>query len=367
MSMHSMGPGLLARPLIGPPATSGATHACGVGKQCNKPHEREWCPVAFNSLTLLRQVRRPKTLTELNSTERLRTLARSLVVRDLNYELKQLCKRNPDGSFAGRADRLRILSQAAAQLEKLGFRDMHATSLKPKHVAALLGQWRADGISTGTLKNRMSALRWWAEKIGKDNIIGRSNQAYGIEHRKFVTNVSKAKTLTASALDRIKDAHTAASLRLQAAFGLRREESIKINPKWADQAEYLRLKDTWTKGGKYREIPITNEAQRAALDHAKQVANGASLIPAELRYRDHLQKFRYECNRAGINGVHGLRHKYAQDRYRQLTGWAAPAVGGPKSKQLNELQKAKDREARLTLSKEMGHGREQITAVYLGR
>ncbi|WP_373889350.1 phage integrase N-terminal domain-containing protein [Massilia sp. TS11] len=288
-------------------------------------------------------------------------------MRDLNYELKQMCNRNQDGSFASRADRLRVLSQAAAQLERLGFRDMHAISLKPKHITALLGQWRADGVSTGTMKNRMSALRWWAEKIGKQNIIERSNAAYGIAHRSFVTNVSKAKSVDKATLGRIKDAHTAASLRLQEAFGLRREESIKIDPKWADQVDYLRLKDSWTKGGKYREVPITTERQRAALDHATQVANGGSLIPAQLRYKDQLQRFRFECHRAGINGVHGLRHKYAQDRYKQLTGWAAPAAGGPKSKELNALQKAKDREARLTLSKEMGHGREQITAVYLGR
>jgi hypothetical protein len=148
---------------------------------------------------------------------------------------------------------------------------------------------------------------------------------------------------------------------------LRREESIKINPKWADQVDYLRLKESWTKGGKYREVPITTDKQRAALDHAKQVANGARLIPSEMRYRAQLQRFRSECNRTGINGVHGLRHKYAQDRYRQLTGWPAPAAGGPRSKELNVQQKARDYEARLIVSKEMGHGREQITAVYLGR
>nr|WP_269106752.1 phage integrase N-terminal domain-containing protein [Massilia sp. TS11] len=316
---------------------------------------------------MLRQARRPETLTEPNNTTRLLILARSFVVRNLNFELKQLCDRNHDGSFASRADRSRLLSQAAAQLERLGFRDMHATSLKPKHVAALLNKWRADGISTGAMKNRMSALRWWAEKIGKENIIERSNAAYGIEQRKFVTNVSKAKVVDRQTLDRVKDAYTAASLRLQAAFGLRREESIKIDPKWADQVDYLRLKDSWTKGGKYREIPITNKLQREALDHAKQVAKGGSLIPGHMNYRGQLQRFRSECNRVGINGVHGLRHKYAQDRYKQLTGWAAPAAGGPKSKALSAKDKAIDLAARLALSKELGHGREQITAVYLGR
>jgi hypothetical protein len=61
------------------------------------------------------------------------------------------------------------------------------------------------------------------------------------------------------------------------------------------------------------------------------------------------------------------RHQYAQERYRELTGWSAPAVGGPRSRELTREQKAIDREARLTISSELGHEREQVTAIYLGR
>jgi hypothetical protein len=71
--------------------------------------------------------------------------------------------------------------------------------------------------------------------------------------------------------------------------------------------------------------------------------------------------------RAGLSQLHGLRHAYAQQRYEELTGWKAPAAGGPTIKTLTPDQKAKDREARLTISHELGHEREQITAVYLGR
>jgi hypothetical protein len=60
-------------------------------------------------------------------------------------------------------------------------------------------------------------------------------------------------------------------------------------------------------------------------------------------------------------------HHFAQERYRALTGWACPARGGPTAKQLTLEQKAVDRQARLTISNELGHGRERITSVYLGR
>jgi site-specific recombinase XerC len=218
-------------------------------------------------------------------------------VRDLNYQLKQMCDRNHDGSYATRADRERILTLMANQLRELGYRHMQAQSLKPKHIEALLARWHAEGIATGTVKNRMSTLRWWAEKINKENVIARTNDAYGIAERVHVTNVSKGKVLDADKLERVNDRYTAMSLRLEAAFGLRREESIKINPAWADAGAVLRLKDSWTKGGKYREIPIRTAAQRALLDAAKQLAGAGSLIPAELRYRDQLQRFKSQGRR----------------------------------------------------------------------
>ena len=234
-------------------------------------------------------------------------------------------------------------------------------------MAALLDKWKQDGISTGTVKNRMSALRWWAEKIGKENVIARSNGDYGVAKRVFVTNISKAKVLGDDMLARVTDPYTRMSLLLQAAFGLRREESIKIKPGWADCGSFLRLQQSWAKGGKYREVPVTTAQQRAVLDEAKAMAGKGSLIPAQLRYRDQLNRFRAQCDKAGIHGVHGLRHEYAQRRYAELTGWPCPASGGITSKQLTAADKPADQDARLKLSKEMGHFREQVTSIYLGR
>lgn len=70
---------------------------------------------------------------------------------------------------------------------------------------------------------------------------------------------------------------------------------------------------------------------------------------------------------AGLNKLHGLRHAYAQERFEELTGRLPPALGGKTSAALTPEEKAQDREARLTISRELGHEREQVTAVYLGR
>jgi hypothetical protein len=289
-------------------------------------------------------------------------------MRDLNYALKQLCHRNRDGSFATQADRERILDLIADQLHEMGFRHMDAGSLKPKHVEALVARWLGEALSPGTIKNRMSALRWWAEKVGKQNVVARTNAAYGIADRVYASNVSKAKALDVDQLAQIRDPYTVMSLRLQAELGLRRAESIKVILKRADQGDRLVLKDSWCKGGREREIPILRLEQRQVIDDAKALANGKSLVaPGYAKHSDYLKHFRYECERVGIHGVHGHRHFYAQARYQELAGWACPACGGPTRKQLTPKQRELDREVRLTISREMGHGRTQIVAVYCGR
>jgi hypothetical protein len=288
-------------------------------------------------------------------------------MRDLNYELKQLCRRNRDGGYATQRDREWVLDQMANQLQEMGFRHMEAKSLKPKHVEALVERWKLEGLAIGTIKNRMTELRWWAEKIGKQNVVARENDSYGIANREYVTNASKARALSAGDLSKVTDPYTQMSLKLQFAFGLRRAESIKIQPEWADRGDKLVLKDSWTKGGREREIPVRNDEQRRLLNEAKQFAGRGSLIPADKSYVEQLRRFEYQCDTAGIHQVHGHRHQYAQTRYRELTGWAAPAAGGPRSKELTPAQKEIDLEARLTISRELGHEREQITAIYLGR
>jgi len=127
------------------------------------------------------------------------------------------------------------------------------------------------------------------------------------------------------------------------------------------------LQASWCKGGRERDIPFRTEEQRALLDAAKALAQGGSLIPVDLSYKAQLRQFRSQCDRAGIHKVHGHRHRYAQQRYQEIAGWACPACGGPTAKQLTTEQKRNDRKARLTVSAELGHGRGAITSVYLGR
>lgn len=78
---------------------------------------------------------------------------------DLTYALRQPCQRNRDGSHNTLADRIRSLALAGRQLREASFRQMTASSLKGKHVQALLERWQGEGLSSGTIKNRLSHLR----------------------------------------------------------------------------------------------------------------------------------------------------------------------------------------------------------------
>ncbi len=288
-------------------------------------------------------------------------------MRDLNYQLKQLCHRNRDGSFATQHTRERTLALVANQLHDLGYRHMSTHSLKPKHIEVLVRHWQDQTLSVQTIKARMAALRWWAQKVNRASVVARSNDHYGIAKRQFVATVSKARSVTEADLTRVRDEYVRMSLELQQAFGLRKEEAIKFQPSYADRGDHLVLKGSWTKGGKPRVIPVRNEVQRALLDRARRLAGRGSLIPSSRNYRKQLSIYNWYIRVAGLLKMHGLRHRYAQQRYHELTGWPAPVQGGPSAKTLTKEQKTLDRQARLIVSRELGHEREEITAVYLGR
>jgi len=284
---------------------------------------------------------------------------------DLTYTLRQLCHRNRDGSHNTQADRMRSLTLAARQLREAGFRQMKASSLKGKHVQALLDRWQGEGLSSGTIKNRLSHLRWWAEKIGKSGILPADNTQLGVAERRYVTNVSKAREL-GSGLDLVTDVHVRMSLQLQAVFGLRREEAIKFQPSYADRGDHLALKGSWTKGGRERTVPITTPEQREVLQAAHHLAGAGSLIPAHKTYIQQRHVYDGQCKTAGMSHMHGLRHRYAQMRYEELTGWKAPAAGGSSKAQLNANQRLNDQYARQQISRELGHERLKVTSIYLG-
>jgi hypothetical protein len=288
-------------------------------------------------------------------------------VKGLYFELKELTRHCGEGSHWTRTVRHRGLQAMARELvEDLGFDLQHPRNLKPKHIDALVSHWKETGIGDATIRNRLGWARWLARKIGKPGLLPNANDAFGLAERSVFKGL-KARTLDRERLATIRDQRVQLALRLQMAFGLRREEAIKFQVERADRGDHLALKPSWTKGGRYREIPITDPRQRALLEEVRATAGAKALIPDGATFYAQRKAYENECLRAGLRNNHGLRHWYACWRYSRLMGEHPPALGGRTCDRMNEREQARDKAARLQVARELGHNRVDVTDTYLGR
>jgi len=281
--------------------------------------------------------------------------------------LVQILKRQHDGAFTTRADREKSLKRILKSLYEDGYQLEHVKYIKQRHIIHLVNKWKQEGASAGYIKNKMSHVRWLAEKLGKPNLVP-SNDALGIPKRIYITNKDKSRDLIKEDLEKIKSDYMQLSLRAQKLFGLRLEESLKIQIHVADKGDKLFIKGSWAKGGKDRYIPILNEEQRAWIEECKGLMKHkhASLIPGNTTYKTYRDRFEKACQLQGIDHRHGLRHLYAQQRYEEIARMPCRVKGGLLWKEMTWEQRALDRKARMQVSISLGHERQSITSSYLG-
>lgn len=290
------------------------------------------------------------------------------IKKELQRCVHGILKHNKDGAFETQHARRKILLKIAADLCTNNYKLRHVQGLKQKHIRFLNELWQSQGLTVATIKNRNAHLRWLCQKIGKSNVVP-TNEQLGIGKRQYSNNQPSAVELNKIDLSKITNRHIYVQIHLQRYLGLRREECLKLKPYLADQGDHIILQPSWCKGGRGRLIPVTMPEARFWLNEAKKLVSRSdqSLIPEDKSYIQHRHLYDKQLQRAGVKHAHGLRHAYAQDRYFQLTGWECPKRSGRTSRQLTREQKDKDRFARLTISHELGHGREQISVNYLGR
>lgn len=162
--------------------------------------------------------------------------------------------------------------------------------------------------------------------------------------------------------------HAAAVAELARELGLRSKEAALLDAsralKHAQERGAILVSDG-TKGGRTRELKITNELQIVALVNAATLqGRERAMIPAGKNWKafreGELRAGRTQLQGHGIAGYHDLRSAYACERYQELTGQAAPVFG------VKIGDRELDREARMQLAKELGHGRIDVIAEYIG-
>ena len=150
-------------------------------------------------------------------------------------------------------------------------------------------------------------------------------------------------------------------------LGLRSKEASLLNAHAALREAVSRGAVTitdGTKGGRSREIPLTSARQIAVLERAAAAQGAArAVMPADQNWKswreNGLREIRETLQQHGVSRLHDLRSAYACDRYQQITGYSSPVLGGQAPRDI-------DREARLQIANELGHGRISITNAYLG-
>jgi site-specific recombinase XerD len=278
-------------------------------------------------------------------------------------------------SFATQDKRADVLYAGFKGLHALGFRMDTVMSLRGKHIEALVNDWRARGFFASTLHNNLSIFRTFAEWIGKAGMVRGIEHYMGSETAARSSIASQDRTWSGQGVDvaakieqvRQKDERVALQLQLQLAFGLRAREAMQLRPHIADQGSYLSITHG-TKGGRDRVEPIRTPEQRTLLDYAKTVCATRSSSTSDpqrslAQWKNHYYQVVRSCGITRKDGFtsHGLRHQYANERYRELTGSDSPVRGG------TTVDREADRAAREVVAEELGHSREAVTTHYLGR
>lgn len=278
-------------------------------------------------------------------------------------------------SFATQDKRADVLYAGFKRLHELGFRMEAVHSLRGKHIEALANDWHARGFSASTLHNSLSIFRTFAEWIGKAGMVRGIEHYLGSGAAARSSIAREDKSWSGRGVDvaakieavRQKDARVALQLQLQLAFGLRAREAMQLRPHIADQGTYLSITHG-TKGGRDRVEPIRTPEQRALRDMAKTFCATRSSSTSDpqrklAEWKNHYYQVVRSCGISRKDGItsHGLRHQYANERFRELTGSDSPVRGGP------PVDREIDRAAREVVAEELGHSREGVTTHYLGR
>jgi len=285
--------------------------------------------------------------------------------------VRKFFRNAPELSYKTKADYEKDLRLAIRQLHQGGYQVSGIGHLKRKHVDYLLDTWKSQQLHTGTIKNRLARLRYVFRKIKKIHLFPKYNAELGVAPN--IYKPVRNRAIHEIAVEKIGDPHVSCSVRLQQQFGLRREESMKFIVSQADRGDHIALKGSWTKGGIARKVPVIKGSQRELLaDIRKLVGEGRSLIPVGKKYIQQENTYVAKVRNAGFHNLHGLRHAYAQQRYRDLVnemtnnnGWESPINGGKKYLDMEPWEKNIDTKARRIVSNELGHSRIGVTVRYL--
>ncbi|WP_409290126.1 integrase domain-containing protein [Pseudomonas sp. KCJK8927] len=241
---------------------------------------------------------------------------------------------------------------------------------------------RRGDLAVSTAQNRLSSVNRTMAALRGDQYVRlpSPSKALGMQRSRVRQSLPQGQDREqfkqiVDALCRDHQLRAAAIVLLARATGMRLREAILADlPRLSREARYIgkiNIQDG-TKGGRAgssapRWIEVDHHVQDA-LGFARQVSptNSRNLIAPDESYRNLLHEIirpaRDVLHAQKLKGFHELRAAYACERYEQITQHPAPINGG----QCCQVDKTLDREARRQISYELGHGRIEVVAAYIG-
>lgn len=264
----------------------------------------------------------------------------------------------------------------AADLKTIGAKIYSAKKISETHIQKLVEHWEAK-YAPGTVQNKITALRHILHAAVNPAVVPASVGARDVLNK---ANVDKASYILPSVLEKIEKLEVKSAVRLASAYGLRKEEAIHIV--WqiskghdVEKNNILQVKDingkaSLAKNGRARDIKMVDggavlQSVRAEILQKKLDLTGTKIQQFRGKIDRALQKINATADKKVT--FHGLRHAYAQGRYTALTGLQAPVAGGPLYASMSPQQQALYNAAAGVISAELGHGRAEISKVYIGK
>ncbi|CAI9000624.1 Integrase [Pseudomonas sp. IT-P74] len=237
-------------------------------------------------------------------------------------------------------------------------------------------------LAISTAQNRLSSVNRTMAALRGDQYVRLHSPSKALGMQRTGIRHSVPQGQDREQVEQIVDAlcsrdqrRAAAIVLLARATGMRLREAILADlsrlSREAEVFEKINIQDG-TKGGRAgasapRWIAV-DDYVRDALALAEQVspAGSRNLIAPNESYLNVLQEVirpaRDILHSHNLKGFHELRAAFACERYEQITQHRAPINGG----KYYQLDQRLDREARRRISYELGHGRIDVVATYIG-
>ena len=266
----------------------------------------------------------------------------------------------------------------------IGYKIEDPHNLKGRHFELLVRDWWfTQKKKIKTIQNDLSRLRCFCKMMGKPGMVKKLNDYLHDVDPKFLivhSAATKPKSWDAAGLDMIsilekvdaRDRQLGLMLRIELAFGFRREEVLKCDVHAQDCGRYFAVYPGQGKGGRDRTIPTMTDAQRQIVDFVKSKAKKnlplgweltkagkiASLEENIKRYENLMSALGFTKKGYGVTG-HGLRAQFAEN-HALVNGIIPPSMGGTRG-QMNKV----DLKTRLQkISEAMGHHRVSVMTAY---